>query len=66
MTFYRGGSGTTERGYCGKCRGFSDWVRFGDLSLRLLLEEVEDCCKDEDLERWSKGWVEGGRRLKLE
>ena len=49
-----------------KGRGFSDWIRFGDLSLRLLLEGVEDCCKDEGLERWSKGWVEGGRRFKLE
>ncbi|KAL6345764.1 hypothetical protein AAG906_017509 [Vitis piasezkii] len=27
---------------------------------------VEACCKDEALERWSKGWEEGGRRFKLE
>ena len=49
-----------------KGRGFSDWIRFEDLSLRLLLEGVEDCCRDEGLERWSKGWVEGGKRFKLE
>ena len=41
---------------------FFDWIRFGDLSLQLLLERVEDYCRDEDLERRNKGWVEGGRR----
>ena len=45
---------------------FFDWIRFGDLSLQLLLERVEDYCKDKDLERWNKDWVEGGRRFKLE
>ena len=49
-----------------KGRGLSAWIRSGDLSLCLLLEGVEACCKDEALERWSKGWEEGGRRFKLE
>ena len=49
-----------------KGRGFSGWIRFGDLSLCYLLEGVEACCRNEDLERWSKGWVEEGRRFKLE
>ena len=47
-------------------RGLLAWIRFGDLSLRCLLEGVEACCKDESLERWSNDWEEGGRRFKLE
>ncbi|RVX08997.1 hypothetical protein CK203_013817 [Vitis vinifera] len=39
-------------------RGLLAWIRFGDLSLRCLLEGVEACCKDESLERWSNGWEE--------
>lgn len=47
-------------------RGFSTWMRFGDISLLYLLERVEACYRDEGLLRWSKGWEEGGRRFKLE
>ncbi|RVW23170.1 hypothetical protein CK203_103008 [Vitis vinifera] len=43
-----------------KSRGLSAWIRFGDLSLWCLLEGEEACCRDEGLERWSKGWEEGG------
>ena len=47
-------------------RGLSTWIRFGDLSLRCLLEGVEICCRDEDLMRWSKAWEKGRRKFKLE
>ena len=36
------------------------------MTLRCLLEEVETCCRDEDLVRWSKAWEEGERKFKLE
>ena len=49
-----------------KGRGLSAWIISGDLSLCLLLEGVEACCKDEALERWSKGWeeVQAGKPFK--
>ena len=47
-------------------RGFSSWIRFGDLSFRCLLKGVEFCCRDEVLARWNKSWEEGGRKFKLE
>lgn len=40
-------------------KGFSTWMRFGDISLLYLLERVEACYRDEGLLRWSKGWEEG-------
>ena len=49
-----------------KGRGLSAWIRFGDHSLWCLLEGEEACCRDEGLERWSKGWEEGGRRFQLD
>ena len=30
-----------------RSRGFSSWIRFGDLSLRNLLEGFEECCRKE-------------------
>ena len=36
------------------------------MTLRCLLEEVETCCRDEGLVRWSKAWEEGERNFKLE
>ena len=47
-------------------RGFSSWVRFGELSLGCILAGVEACCRDVWLSRWNKGWEEGGRKVKLE
>lgn len=37
-----------------KQKDFLAWIRFGDLSLRCLLEGMETCCRDEVLVRWSK------------
>lgn len=34
-----------------RSRGFSNWIRFEDSSLRCLLEEVEACCKEEKLKK---------------
>ena len=47
-------------------RGYSRWVRFGECSLRCLLAGVEACCRDVEMPRWSKGWKENGRFLRLE
>ena len=44
-------------------RGYSRWIRFGELSLRCLLAGVEACCRDVGLPRWSKGWKERGSFL---
>lgn len=29
-----------------RCMGFSSWIRFGESSLRFLLEGVEECCNE--------------------
>lgn len=36
-------------------RGFSEWVRFGELSLGCLVARVEACCRVARLSRWNKG-----------
>ena len=55
------------RGVIVECgRGFSKWVRFGELGLGCLLVWVEACCRDVGLSRWSKGWKEGDRLFMLE
>lgn len=41
-----------------KGRGLSVWIKFGDLSLRGMLEGMEACCRDEGL----GGGVKVGRR----
>ncbi|RVW74361.1 hypothetical protein CK203_056854 [Vitis vinifera] len=40
-----------------RSRGFSSWIRFGDLSLRNLLEGFEECCRKEKEGRWGDGSV---------
>lgn len=49
-----------------RSRGFSSWIRFGELSLRNLLEGIEECCREEkegrlvkvlEDEGGSLGWI---------
>ena len=47
-------------------RGISSWIRFGEVSLRCLLEGVEACCREIDNRSWVLGWEEGGRKYRLE
>ena len=49
-----------------KSRGFSSWIRFGEFSLRCLLEGVEACCKEERFRIGAKSRVEEGRSFRLE
>ena len=46
-------------------RGHTLWIRFGESSLRSLLEGVESCCREEE-GKVVKRWEEKGRRLCLE
>ncbi|RVW24176.1 hypothetical protein CK203_087044 [Vitis vinifera] len=49
-----------------KSRGFTSWIRFGNLNLCCLLEGVEACCRGELVQRFVKSWDDGGRKFKLE
>ncbi|RVW54132.1 hypothetical protein CK203_092209 [Vitis vinifera] len=42
-----------------RSRGFESWIRFGEASLRCLLEGVETCCREVDDQRWAIEWLEG-------
>ena len=49
-----------------RSKGFTSWVRFGNLSLCCLLEGVEACCRGDIVQGLVKRWEDGGRRFKLE
>ena len=49
-----------------RSRGVSSWIRFGEVSLRCLLEGVEACCREVDNRSWVIGWEEGSRKYRLE
>ena len=38
-----------------RSRGISSWIRFGEASLRCLLEGVEACCREVDDQSWVIG-----------
>ena len=47
-------------------RGFTSWIRFGNLSLCCLLEGVEACCRGVIVQGFVKSWEDGGKKFKLE
>ena len=47
-----------------RSRGLSSWIRFGDLSLRNLLEGFEECCREEKVGRMVKVWEEEERKFR--
>ena len=49
-----------------RSRGISSWIRFGEVSLRCLLEGVEACCREVDNQSWVIGWMEGNRKFRME
>ena len=49
-----------------RSRGVSSWIRFGEASLRYLLDGVEACCKEANNRVWVIGWEEGNRKYRLE
>ena len=49
-----------------RSRGFVSWIRFGEASLRCLLEGVETCCREVDDQRWVIEWMEGNRKFRIE
>ena len=49
-----------------RCKGISSWIRFGEASLRCLLDGVETCCRESNNRGWAIGWEEGNRKYKLE
>lgn len=49
-----------------RSRGFSSWIRFGELSLCCLRERVEACCSGELRLRCLKVWEDGGQKFRLE
>ncbi|RVW55705.1 hypothetical protein CK203_085215 [Vitis vinifera] len=49
-----------------RCKGISSWIRFGEASLRCLLDGVETCCREPNNRGWAIGWEEGIRKYKLE
>nr|CAN62978.1 hypothetical protein VITISV_029504 [Vitis vinifera] len=49
-----------------RCKGISSWIRFGEASLRCLLDGVETCCREPNNRGWAIGWEEGNRKYKLE
>ena len=65
-SFCRGGGGKLRGIIEERGRSLSAWIRFGELSLRCLLEGVESFCRDEVLVRWCNSWEESGRKFKLE
>lgn len=49
-----------------RSRGFSSWIRFGDLSLRRLLDGIEECCREEKEGRFVKVWEDEERKYRLD
>ena len=49
-----------------RSRGFASWIRFGEASLRCLLEGVETCCREVDDQRWVIEWMKGNRKFRME
>ncbi|RVW47865.1 hypothetical protein CK203_092906 [Vitis vinifera] len=49
-----------------RSRGFESWIRFGEASLRCLLEGVETCCREVDDQRWAIEWLEDNRKFRME
>ena len=49
-----------------RSKGFSSWIRFGEASLRYLLDGVEACCREGINRAWAFGWEEGNRKYRLE
>ena len=49
-----------------RSRGIFFWIRFGEASLRCLLEGVEACCREVDNQSWVIGWMEGNRKFRME
>ena len=49
-----------------RCRGFFLWIRFGESSLRCLLEGVEVYCREESFGRGVRSWEEEERKFRLE
>ena len=49
-----------------RSRGFSSWIRFGELSLRNLLEGIEECCREEKEGRFVKVLEDEGRKFRLD
>lgn len=47
-------------------RGFFNWIKFGEVSLRCLLGGVEACCREEDSSVCNKVWKENWRAYKLQ
>ena len=50
----------------GRSKGVSSWIRFGEASLRCLLDGVEACCREVNNRDWAIGWEEGNRKYRLE
>ncbi|RVW44882.1 hypothetical protein CK203_109632 [Vitis vinifera] len=48
-----------------RSRGFASWIRFGEASLRCLLEGVETCCREVDDHRWAIEWEGSGQWMEL-
>ena len=46
--------------------GIASWIRFGEASLRCLLEGVEACCREVDDQRWVIEWMEGNKKFRME
>ncbi|KAL6312884.1 hypothetical protein AAG906_025741 [Vitis piasezkii] len=49
-----------------RSRGFASWIRFGEASLRCLLEGVETYCREVDDQRWVIERMEGNRKFRME
>ena len=49
-----------------RSRGIASWIRFGEASLRCLLEGVEACCREVDDQRWVIEWMEGNKKFRME
>ena len=49
-----------------RSKGASSWIRFGEASLRCLLDGVEACCREVNNSVWATGWEEGNRKYRLE
>ena len=49
-----------------RSKGVSSWIRFGEASLRCLLDGVEACCREVNNSVWASGREEGNRKYRLE
>ena len=47
-------------------RGCTSWIKFGEISLRCLLEGAEACCREEESLICNRVWKENGKAYKLE